>query len=74
LSPVVLLVVLVLLLVGWSAVIGGVGFTPFLLGLILLALVGVLDRFKDRGVRKPEAVLDPGKSTRRRSRTGGGNP
>jgi hypothetical protein len=38
---------------------GGVVFAPFLLGLSLLALVGVLAGLKDRTVRQHDPALDP---------------
>ena len=40
---------------------GGVLFTPFLLGLFLLALVGVFARHSDRNVRRQDPTMDPGR-------------
>ena len=37
---------------------GGVLFTPFLLGLFLLALVGVFTRHSDRRVSRQDPTLD----------------
>jgi hypothetical protein len=39
--------------------IGGVLFAPFLLGVFLLALVGVLAGHTDRRVRQQDPTLDP---------------
>jgi hypothetical protein len=54
-----LAVVALLLTVATLAVPGGVLFTPFLFGLFLLALVGVLGRLEDRTVRQHDPALDP---------------
>jgi hypothetical protein len=40
-------------------VIGGILFAMFLLGLFLLALVGVLGSLEDRSVRQHDPAMDP---------------
>jgi hypothetical protein len=40
-------------------VMGGVIFAPFLFGLFLLALVGVLGGLKDRAVRQHNPAMNP---------------
>jgi hypothetical protein len=54
-----LAVATLLLTVAALAVLGGALFAPFLFGLFLLALVGVLGGLKDRTVRQHNTVLDP---------------
>jgi hypothetical protein len=48
-----------LLILATLITIGGVIFTPFLLGLFLLALLGVLARHSDGTVRPRETPTDP---------------
>ena len=48
-----------LLIVATLPVIGGALLAPFLLGLFLLALVGVFTRHTDGNARRHDATLDP---------------
>jgi hypothetical protein len=47
------------LIVGSLIVLGGALFAPFLLGLFLLALVGVIGGLEDRTVRQRDPSMDP---------------